>query len=252
MCEAAYRPDGLHGTGLLAFAEQNGLRHRSKCARPKPSPLSGRPCPARFSSLGQGQFFGALDSLQPFNFLEFAMLGKKVPFVTFRTRVRDESIEGPNPYRWEDKTSDDYFKGKKVVLFSLPGAFTPTCSTYQLPDFEKLFEEFKAEGVDDIYCISVNDAFVMNAWAKAQGVEKVKVIPDGSGEFTRKMGMLVAKDNLGFGMRSWRYGAVVNDGVVEQWFEEEGFSDNCESDPYGVSSPQNILEKLRAAKVQAA
>lgn len=180
------------------------------------------------------------------------MLGKKVPFVTFRTRVRDESIEGPNPFRWEDKTSDDYFKGKKVVLFSLPGAFTPTCSTYQLPDFEKLFGEFKAEGIDEIYCISVNDAFVMNAWAKAQGIENVKVIPDGSGEFTRKMGMLVAKDNLGFGMRSWRYGAVVNDGMVELWFEEEGFSDNCESDPYGVSSPQNILEKLRAAKVQAA
>ncbi|MCK7614736.1 peroxiredoxin [Roseibium sediminicola] len=180
------------------------------------------------------------------------MLGKKVPSVTFRTRVRDESIEGPNPFRWEDKTSDDYFKGKKVVLFSLPGAFTPTCSTYQLPDFEKLFDEFTAEGIDEIYCVSVNDAFVMNAWAKAQGIDKVKVIPDGSGEFTRKMGMLVAKDNLGFGMRSWRYGAIVNDGQVEQWFEEEGFSDNCESDPYGVSSPQNILEKLRDAKVQAA
>ncbi|MEP1934804.1 MAG: peroxiredoxin [Roseibium sp.] len=180
------------------------------------------------------------------------MLGKKVPFVTFRTRVRDETIDGPNPFRWEDKTSDDYFKGKKVVLFSLPGAFTPTCSTFQLPDFEKLFAEFKAEGVDEIYCISVNDAFVMNAWAKAQGVKNVKVIPDGSGEFTRKMGMLVAKDNLGFGMRSWRYGAVVNDAVVEQWFEEEGFSDNCESDPYGVSSPQNLLEKLRAATTQAA
>jgi peroxiredoxin len=175
------------------------------------------------------------------------MIGKKVPNVTFRTRVRDESIEGPNPFRWEDKTSDDYFAGKRVVLFSLPGAFTPTCSTYQLPDFEKLYDEFKAEGIDEIYCVSVNDAFVMNAWAKAQGVDKVKVIPDGSGEFTRKMGMLVAKDNLGFGMRSWRYGAVVNNGVIEMWFEEEGFSDNCESDPYGVSSPQNILENLKAA-----
>jgi len=180
------------------------------------------------------------------------MLGKKVPFVTFRTRVRDESIEGPNPFRWEDKTSDDYFKGKKVVLFSLPGAFTPTCSTFQLPDFEKLFGEFKAEGIDEIYCISVNDAFVMNAWAKAQGVDNVKVIPDGSGEFTRKMGMLVAKDNLGFGMRSWRYAAIINDGVVDQWFEEEGFSDNCETDPYGISSPQNILEKLKASKTAAA
>jgi len=175
------------------------------------------------------------------------MIGKTVPNVTFRTRVRDESIEGPTPFRWEDKTSDDYFAGKRVVLFSLPGAFTPTCSTYQLPDFEKLYDAFKAEGIDEIYCISVNDAFVMNAWAKAQGVDKVKVIPDGSGEFTRKMGMLVAKDNLGFGMRSWRYGAVINNGVIEMWFEEEGFSDNCESDPYGVSSPQNILENLKAA-----
>ena len=98
---------------------------------------------------------------------------------------------------------------------------------------------------DEIYCISVNDAFVMNAWGKSQGLENVKLIPDGSGEFTRKMGMLVRKDNLGFGLRSWRYAAVINNGVVEQWFEEEGFSDNCETDPYGVSSPQNILEALR-------
>ncbi|WP_174804016.1 peroxiredoxin [Martelella limonii] len=173
------------------------------------------------------------------------MIGRKVPNVTFRTRVRDESIEGPNPFRWQDMTSNDYFKGKRVVLFSLPGAFTPTCSTYQLPDFEKLFPEFQAQGIDEIYCMSVNDAFVMNAWAKGQNLAHVKVIPDGSGEFTRKMGMLVNKDNLGFGMRSWRYAAIINDGVVEQWFEEEGFSDMCETDPYSVSSPQNILENLK-------
>lgn len=91
------------------------------------------------------------------------MIGRRVPNVTFHTRVRDESIEGPNPFRWADKTSDDYFKGKRVVVFSLPGAFTPTCSTYQLPDFEKLYDDFKAKGIDEIYCISVNDAFVMNA-----------------------------------------------------------------------------------------
>ncbi|MVA96726.1 redoxin family protein [Nitratireductor sp. CAU 1489] len=180
------------------------------------------------------------------------MTVRKVPDVTFRTRVRDETIEGSNPFRWEDKTSADYFAGKRVVLFSLPGAFTPTCSTYQLPDFEKLYDEFKAAGIDAIYCISVNDAFVMNAWGKAQGLKNVELIPDGSGEFTRKMGMLVAKDNLGFGMRSWRYGAVVNDGVVEKWFEEEGFSDNCDSDPYGVSSPQTILEALKKDKVAEA
>jgi thioredoxin-dependent peroxiredoxin len=173
------------------------------------------------------------------------LIGRKVPDVTFRTRVRDEAIGGPNPFRWQDKTSGDYFAGKRVVLFSLPGAFTPTCSTFQLPDFEKLHGEFQAEGIDAIYCISVNDAFVMNAWGKTQALENVQLIPDGSGEFTRKMGMLVAKDNLGFGMRSWRYAAIINDGVVEQWFEEAGFSDNCDSDPYGVSSPQNILEHLR-------
>jgi thioredoxin-dependent peroxiredoxin len=176
------------------------------------------------------------------------MLVRKVPDVTFRTRIRDEAVGGSNPFRWEDKTTADYFAGKKVILFSLPGAFTPTCSTFQLPDFEKLYPEFKALGIDEIYCISVNDAFVMNAWGKGQNLQNVKLIPDGSGEFTRKMGMLVAKDNLGFGMRSWRYAAVVNDGVIEQWFEEEGYSDNCESDPYGVSSPQNILQKLQEKK----
>ncbi len=180
------------------------------------------------------------------------MIGKNVPNVTFKTRVRDESLEGPNPYRWEDKTTADYFDGRKVVLFSLPGAFTPTCSTYQLPDFEKLFGDFKSEGVDDIACIAVNDAFVMNAWGRAQGIENITLIPDGSGEFTRKMGMLVCKDNLGFGMRSWRYAAVVEDGVITQWFEEPGFVDNCETDPYGESSPQNILEKLKADHARAA
>ena len=172
------------------------------------------------------------------------MIGKKLPDVTFKTRIRDESVGGPNPFRWEDKTTADYFGGKRVVLFSLPGAFTPTCSTYQLPDFEKMFGDFQAHGIDEIYCIAVNDAFVMNAWGKSQELDNVKLIPDGTGEFTRKMGMLVCKDNLGFGMRSWRYAAIVNDGVVETWFEEPGFADNCETDPYGECAPQNVLDKL--------
>lgn len=178
--------------------------------------------------------------------------GVKLPNVTFRTRVRDESIEGPNPFRWEDKTTADYFAGKRVVLFSLPGAFTPTCSTYQLPGFEKGFGDFQAQGVDAIYCMSVNDSFVMNAWARDQKLENVGVIPDGSGEFTRKMGMLVAKDNLGFGARSWRYAAVVNDGVVEGWFEEPGLEDNHGEDPYGVSSPETVLEWLKGQASESA
>jgi peroxiredoxin len=172
------------------------------------------------------------------------MIGKTVPNVTFKTRVRDESIGGDNPFRWQDKTSADYFAGKRVVLFSLPGAFTPTCSTFQLPDFEKLFPDFQAAGIDAIYCISVNDAFVMNAWGKAQGIQNIGLIPDGSGKFTRCMGMLVEKDNLGFGDRSWRYAAIINDGTVEAWFEEPGFEDNCDTDPYGESAPQNILAHL--------
>lgn len=174
------------------------------------------------------------------------MIGKKVPDVIFHTRVRDESIGGSNPYRWQEVTTDEYFKGKRVVLFSLPGAFTPTCSTFQLPDFEKLYPEFLELGIDEVYCLAVNDAFVMNAWGRHNNLQHVKLIPDGNGEFTRKMGMLVAKYNLGFGMRSWRYAAVVNDGVIEKWFEEKGFSDNCETDPYGESSPQNILKVLKA------
>ena len=173
------------------------------------------------------------------------MQGKPLPQVTFRTRVRDESVGGPNPYRWQDVTTDEYFKGRRVVVFSLPGAFTPTCSTYQLPGFEKNFEQFQSHGIQDIYCLSVNDAFVMNAWARQQELKNVKVIPDGSGTFTRLMGMLVHKDNLGFGDRSWRYAMIVNDGVVEAWFEEPGREDNHGEDPYGESSPENLLKYLQ-------
>jgi len=175
--------------------------------------------------------------------------GTTLPDVTFRTRVRDESIGGDNPFRWQDKTTADYFANKRVVLFSLPGAFTPTCSTYQLPGFENNFEAFKDKGIDAIYCMSVNDSFVMNKWAEGQKLQNVGVIPDGSGEFTDKIGMLVDKDNLGFGKRSWRYAAVINNGVVEAWFEEPGKADNHPEDPYGESAPENVLKHLDDDKV---
>lgn len=168
-----------------------------------------------------------------------------VPSVVFKTRVRDDSIEGPNPYRWEDKTTFDFFAKKRVVLFSLPGAFTPTCSTYQLPGFEENFKAFKDLGIDDILCVSINDAFVMNCWAKQQKIKKVKMIPDGSTEFTRGMQMNVQKDNLGFGERSWRYACIVNNGKIEKWFIEPGMEDNCETDPYGETAPENILNWLK-------
>lgn len=174
--------------------------------------------------------------------------GYKIPKVVFKTRVRDESIGGDNPYRWQDMTTDDYFENKRVVAFSLPGAFTPTCSTYQVPGFEKNYKDILSLGIDEIYCISVNDSFVMNKWAKDQGVQNIKMIPDGSGIFTRYMGMLVQKDNLGFGSRSWRYAMVVNNGVVEKWFEEPGRTDNCQEDPYGETSPDNVMNFLKSVK----
>ena len=132
-------------------------------------------------------------------------MNRSVPNTSFQTSVRDESIGGDNPFRWETVPSDAIFKGRTVALFSLPGAFTPTCSTSHLPRYEELCEEFYAAGVDEVVCLSVNDAFVMYKWGREQRAEKVRLLPDGNGEFTRKMGMLVDKSNLGFGMRSWRY-----------------------------------------------
>lgn len=173
----------------------------------------------------------------------------RVPDVTFKVRVRDESIGGDNPFRWQDYTSDDYFKGKRVVVFSLPGAFTPTCSTYQVPGFEEHYWTIRKDlGVDEIYVISVNDTFVMRKWMLDQYVKNIKFIPDGNGEFTEKMGMLVDKCNLGFGNRSWRYAMIVNDGEIEKMFEEPGKCDCAEDDPYGETSPENVMEYLKSTQ----
>ena len=173
---------------------------------------------------------------------------EKVPDVVFKTRVRDESVGGENPFRWQDRTTQEIFGGKRVVLFSLPGAFTPTCSSTHLPRYEELYDEIKAQGVDEVICLSVNDAFVMFQWGKHQGAEKVFLLPDGNGDFTRKMGMLVQKENLGFGMRSWRYSMVVNDGKIEKIFIEPDYSDNCPTDPFEVSDADTMLAYLKGAK----
>ena len=174
------------------------------------------------------------------------MQGRKLPDITFKTRVRDETIDGPNPFRWQDVTTADVFAGKRVVVFSLPGAFTPTCSNEQCPAFERYYDEFRALGVDEVVCITVNDAFVVYQWARHLGVTRVKFLPDGSGNFTRRMGMLINKDHLGFGYRSWRYAMVVNDGVIEKWLEEPGINDvGSDDDPYTVTNPETLLEYLR-------
>ena len=177
--------------------------------------------------------------------------GFNVPKVTFRIRTGDEvetdggcAIGG----EWHNATTDSYFKDKRVVIFSLPGAFTPTCSSQQLPGFEKEYNSIKDMGIDEIYCISVNDSYVMNAWADRMDIKNVKMIPDGSGNFTRFMGMLIGKNHLGFGNRSWRYMAVVNDGAVEKWWQEPGINnEGTDDDPYVESTPDNMIDYLKVA-----
>jgi len=158
--------------------------------------------------------------------------GKRVPQVTFRVRQDGE---------WHDVTTDDLFKGKTVVVFSLPGAFTPTCSGSHVPRFNELAGVLKANGVDDIICISVNDTFVMNEWKKTQQADNITFIPDGNGEFTEGMGMLVEKNDLGFGKRSWRYSMLVKDGIIEKMFIEP----DVPGDPFEVSDADTMLEYIK-------
>lgn len=173
--------------------------------------------------------------------------GANVPNITFKTRVRDESVGGDNPFRWQDLTTDDIFKGKKVVVFALPGAFTPTCSSTHAPGYEAKYDEFKALGVDEVICLSVNDAFVMYQWKLKLGLEKVFMLPDGNADFTREMGMLIKKTNLGFGDRSWRYSMLVEDGVIKKMFVEPEFMDNCPTDPFEVSDADTMLNYLKSS-----
>jgi len=164
--------------------------------------------------------------------------------MNIKTRVRDESVEGENPFRWEDKTTADIFSGKNIIIVALPGAFTPTCSSTHLPGYEKNYEALKAKGVDEVYCLSVNDAFTMFQWSKHLGVNNIKMLPDGNGDFTRLMGMLVKKENLGFGDRSWRYSMHVVDGEIKAQFAEPGMMDNCPEDPFTVSDVDTMLNYL--------
>jgi len=183
--------------------------------------------------------------------------GATVPDVTFKTRTRIGPPTDSNPFDWKDLTTNDLFKGKRVVLFSLPGAFTPTCSSTHLPGYEDNYEKMKGMGVDEVYCLSVNDAFVMRQWGLAQklpecqeigslGFKNVKLLPDGAALFTRGMGMSTTWDsNRGFGERSWRYSAVINDCKLEKLFiEGGGIVQNSDPDPFEVSDAGTMMEYL--------
>ena len=162
-------------------------------------------------------------------------VGDPIPVVDIPLRVGDE---------FTTINTGEISKGKRIVIFALPGAFTPTCSTQQLPGFEENYGKFQEKGIDEVYCLSVNDSFVMNAWFKDLGIENVKSLPDGARSFTMSIGALCEKNNLGFGFRSWRYAIVVKDGVVENVFSEEGFGNNIATDPYEVSTPENVLDYI--------
>jgi peroxiredoxin len=172
-----------------------------------------------------------------------------LPDTTFYTQVKTQeeegcAIDGSASFEWKIVTTKDLFAGKRVIIFGLPGAFTPTCSNNQLPGYEKMFDLFREKGIDEIWCTSVNDAFVMEAWARDQGLVNVKMLPDGNGDFAKAIGMLVKKNNLGFGERSWRYAMLVDDlDVVNMWAEEGGMH-NCPADPYQKSAPEAVLAEL--------
>lgn len=158
--------------------------------------------------------------------------GQPVPQATFKTRTPEGE--------WKAVTTDDIFKGKTVVVFSLPGAFTPTCSSAHVPRYNALVPVFKANGVDEVVCISVNDAFVMDAWQKDQSAYQIRFLPDGNGEFSAAMGMLVDKEAIGFGKRSWRYSMLVRDGVIEKMFIEP----DKPGDPFEVSDADTMLKYI--------
>ena len=165
-------------------------------------------------------------------------IGDKIPNITFNTRVDND---------WKQVTTRELFAGKRVVIFSLPGAFTPTCSTKQLPGYEDNYEEILNREIDEVYCVSVNDSFVMNAWAEHLGIENVKMIPDGNGSLTTRMGMDTTFNNRGFGMRSWRYSAVINDMIVENVMIEPDRILDSGPDPFEVSDADTMIKYLDKA-----
>ena len=162
------------------------------------------------------------------------------------TNIPDSNFVNRVDGEFQTVSAYNLFRGKRVVVFGLPGAFTPTCSEKQLPGFDTKYNEFTAAGIDAVYCVSVNDGFVMNAWAKELGILNVQLLADGNCEWTDAVGMAVDKLNLGFGRRSWRYAVVINNNEFEQWFVEPGKENDCSTDPYGASTPEAVLEYLQS------
>lgn len=181
--------------------------------------------------------------------------GSNIPSTVFKLRVRNLS-NSSNPFEWRDMKTSELFGNKRIVLFALPGAFTPTCSSMHLPGYESMYDRMKDNNIDDVYCLSVNDAFVMRKWGLSQSLEEdkkpyslgfknVKLLPDGDASFTRGMGASCTwSSERGFGERSWRYSMVVSNGIIEKIFEEPGKENNSKPDPFGVSDATTMLRYL--------
>ena len=172
--------------------------------------------------------------------------GSKAPLVNLKIRIRDNRVSGDNKFKWSSINTQELYEDKRIIIFALPGAFTPVCSNTHLPGYEKKYHQIKRLGIDEVYCLSVNDPFVMFQWCKNLKIKNVKPIPDGNGEFTKKMGALVNKKNLGFGIRSWRYSMVVNNGIIEKIFAEKGKKNNCPADPFEVSDVETMIKYLKS------
>ena len=163
----------------------------------------------------------------------------KVPYTNFKTFVNKE---------WKEIDTEEIFSEKKIIVFSIDGAFTSSLNDKNIQEYDEAHTQLKSTGIDEVYCVSVNDSFVMNAWANHMKIKNVKMIPDGSGNFTRFMGMLIGKNHLGFGLRSWRYMTVINDNTIEKWWQEPGINnEGTDDDPYIESTPENMIKYLESS-----
>lgn len=165
----------------------------------------------------------------------------RLPSMQFRIRTQTQQSPG---FQWDSVTSDSLFANKRVIIVGMPGAFNPTCSSNHLPGYEANYSELLSHNIQEVYVVSVNDSFVMNSWFENLDIRNVKAVPDGSGDFTRMMGMMVKKDHQGMGYRSWRYAVIADNMLVERMFIEPGFSDDFPADPLGISSAHSVLEYL--------
>ena len=207
-----------------------GTDHVEKPAEKPPTPDEyARAYKEKYERIGHPALPGSIQKIERFD---------RIPAAKF---VNRNGISG----EFDIIDSQPLFDKKKIVLFSLPGAFTPTCSTKQLPAYDEAYDRFKGLGIDEVYCVSVNDGFVMNAWGENLGIKNVKLLADGNGDFTQAMGMLVRKRHVGFNTRSWRYAIYVINGIVDQAFIEEGYNhDGSDNDPYTVSDPETVINYI--------